>query len=108
MNIKWHVSEVPKGPYRSFHGRQWPTAFINDNPAFQIACADDYIPAHVRTGNHAELVLSVAKYEENGSWQWRRFVRRFATLAEAKVFAKNYVKNNPENYSHINKKKEVT
>lgn len=85
MKIKWKVSEVPTGMYRSFQQRAWPSAYYeNGDPVAQILCADQYIPRDVTDGNHDPLTVLVADYSVT-PWKWRKFKTHPATLAEAKA-----------------------
>lgn len=94
--VKWKVSEAPTGRYRSFERRMWPTGDIDGKAAFYIACEDSYVPANVKCGNHAELRLSVARYDEQKiGFTWFTFNKRFATLQEAKDFAQVFADKNP-------------
>lgn len=87
MKIIWKVGEAPTGSYRSFQRRAWPTGEYEDGRiGFQILCEDDYIPARVKTGDHAELSLGFMDWT-GPTPTWRRLKRRFATLAEAKSAA---------------------
>lgn len=54
--IKWKVGEKPTGMYRAFQSREWPTAcyVVGDRYAFSISCEDEYRPADVKSGKHAE------------------------------------------------------
>ena len=101
MKVKWKVSESPSGPFRSFTQRAWPSAEVNGKAAFTISCADEYVPALVKKGTHAELLLHVAVYDSEGKFKWQKFVKRFSTLTELKKFAQRYVNSREEEYSRI-------
>lgn len=95
--IKWKVSEVPNGFYRSFSKRGWPYGDINDEPAFYIGCEEAYVPSNARTGNHMALKLSFADHRQKTfGYTWMTFKKRFATLQEAKDFAQGFADRNPE------------
>lgn len=93
--LKWTVGEAPTGLYRSFFKRSWPTAQIDGRMAISLSCDDDYIPANVKTGKHAEIAIRVADYREGRSFTWRTLKARAATLAEAKEISQRFVDNNP-------------
>lgn len=99
--ITWKVAEPPSGRFRSFHKRGWPSAGIgpNSQAAISIYCEDDYRPARVKTGEHAELKVTVAEWftrEGNTpSFHWRTMKQRFATLDEAKKFATEWYLAHP-------------
>lgn len=83
IKLKWKVEPAPIGPYRSFEERAWPTAYYSNGEfAGYIHCVDEYRPAQVRTGEHAELEVWVNRYDNPGPNV--RLKARFKTLAEAK------------------------
>ena len=103
VKIKWKVSPVPTGRYRSFEVRAWPTAdYVGDYAATTILCEKEYVPADVKTGNHPPLTLLIAKWytkEERGdkaAFDWVRIKRKFPTLKEAKKFAGEFLNRHPE------------
>jgi hypothetical protein len=103
MKLKWKVSPPPTGRHRSFETRGWPTAYFqNGDPAAAIYCKDDYEPSLVKTGQHAELVVWVAKWhrQEGGgrSFKWKTLVRRANTLDAAKQLATEFFRQHPEFY----------
>jgi hypothetical protein len=82
--IKWKVAEVPTGTYRSFSGRSWPSAVYEDgSTAACLICNDEYVPAHVKTGSHSQIVIKIADHSIT-PWCWRTLKQRAFTLAEAK------------------------
>lgn len=88
MKIKWRVAAAPTGRYRSFDKRGWPMAETADKgePVFRLDCADAYVPRLVREGKHAEIEIRVrCGRKETDGWQWKRLVKRAATLDEAKA-----------------------
>jgi hypothetical protein len=98
MKIKWKVSDIPTGRYRSFEKRAWPHAYYNDkneSPMAMILCEDAYIPSEIKEGNHALLDLYVADHSIK-PWKWRKTVRQFKTLKEAKAGLLRILKSNPE------------
>lgn len=99
--IKWKVSPAPTGRYRSFERRSWPSAdyTIGGKPAAYIACEDDYRPANVREGKHAELAVMIAQWDER-TFKWRRLQQRFATLELAKSAAERFLRAHPEFWPH--------
>jgi hypothetical protein len=103
MKLKWKVSSPPTGRYRSFEKRGWPTAsFPNGDPAAAIYCKDDYEPSLAKTGQHAELVICVAKWhrKESGgrTFEWKTLVLRAATLDAAKQLVTDFFAKHPEFY----------
>jgi hypothetical protein len=98
MKIKWKVSEISKGKYRSFEKRSWPYAYYNnknESSAAMIRCEDAYISSDVKTGNHALLDLYVADHSMK-PWKWRKAVKQFKTLKEAKEGLLRILKSNPD------------
>lgn len=91
--MRWRTSEKPTGRYRSFQRRAWPSLFDGEEIKAQIRCKDDYIPAHIKDAKHSELEVWIA-VPDNGSFQWRRLIKRAKTLKEAKELGENYVRNN--------------
>ena len=94
MKITWKVAEAPTGRYRSFHKRGWPSAYMGDHPVLAIYCDDSYTPAKAKSGEHAELKVTVAQwFEREGmtpSFKWLTMKQRFATLDAAKKAATDW------------------
>lgn len=101
IKLKWEVAEAPTGMYRSFHKRNWPSAYINGKPAAHIRCEDEYIPRNVKTGNHAPLTVWIADHRASsnpngGTFKWRQLITTHATLQEAKAAAEHFLNANPQ------------
>lgn len=101
VKLKWLVAEPPSGRYRSFEKRAWPTAdyAYTDFIAARISCEDPYRQADVKTGDHSELSVYVAQWANpripgQDAWVWRKLKARFATLAEAKAAAEEFLAKN--------------
>jgi hypothetical protein len=61
IKIKWKVRPVTTGPYRSFHGRGWPSAtYTNGKPCAGIYCKESSSMGMVRDGAHSELTVAIA------------------------------------------------
>lgn len=84
------------GAYRSFQTRSWPTAEINDKPAFYISCATEYSSGAAQREEHAPLFLYCAKYNETGKFNWVRKNTPFRSIGELKKYAKTFVAENKE------------
>lgn len=99
--LKWKVAESPTGMYRAFEKRNWPSAsYPNGDPALYISCDDEYVPARVRTGEHAELHVSVAEWHvprepKKAAFTWRRMKGTFKTLDAAKAAGENLLARLP-------------
>ena len=102
MKLKWKVSDLPIGRYRSFDRRAWPMAdFKNGKTAAMITCNDEYTPSNVKTGNHSSLAVRVAcwRAQESGSGQtfyWKTLKTRSATLKDAKLLAQLFFDTNKQ------------
>jgi len=104
MKLKWQVADVPVGRYRSFEKRGWPMAYYPDGKvAARVTCADEYIPARVRTGEHSPLTISVVRYSRTpeeksreGAWRWCTLKARAPNLVEAKSIAEQFLNSYPE------------
>ena len=102
MKLKWKVSDLPVGRYRSFDSRAWPMADFEDgNTAAMITCDDEYIPAYVKTGNHSSLTIRVACWHEHESgigqtFEWKTLKTRPATLKDAKLIAQLFFDTNKQ------------
>lgn len=95
--IKWRVGAEPTGKYRGFEKRAWPSAcYDNDQETFcaGIRCDDEYIPARVKTGNHAPLKVEVRDYSRKGE-PTVVSSRTYATLKEAKAAVQSILKAYP-------------
>lgn len=98
MKIVWRVAEVPSGQYRAFVKRGWPVAYFNseDGPrAAVIMCEDEYVPAKVKTGDHAPLRISIDDYSGDKR-KMRLLKKKAATLAEAKKLVKAFYDAKPQ------------
>lgn len=101
MKIKWKVQERPTGQFASFHKRGWPDACFtdkrikNDAMCAQIFCADDYSLSVAKSGNHSELIVSIADHRST-QWVWRKLKQRCKTLDEAKALVEDFFNRNPE------------
>ena len=98
MKIIWRVQPIPVGRYRAFERRGWPIAWFNNidgPPAAMLYCEDEYRPARVKTGEHAELKISVANHSLV-KWRWRTLVKRAATLDEAKKIVEEFYRARPD------------
>jgi hypothetical protein len=95
--VVWRVAEAPTGMYRSFEHRAWPSGTYTgtDEPAVHLMCADDYVPRHIKTGQHAELTVRVADHSAKPRWQWRTLKRRCKTLQEAKELVETFLAQSP-------------
>jgi len=104
MKLKWRVSPVPTGRYRSFEKRGWPSAEYHgtDCAAVLIRCEDEYQPRAVRDGNHGPLTLYVAHWNDpaergdGAAFNWRKVKVQIATLGEAKALAFKVLTTHPE------------
>ncbi|MCR4319786.1 MAG: hypothetical protein NUV74_05545 [Candidatus Brocadiaceae bacterium] len=95
MKIKWKVSAISTGRWRSFYPRRWPMAQYEDQtPCASIYCEDGYVPSLVKTENHAPLVMMIADYSIT-PWKWRKVKITFKTLQEAKDWLSAYLAGNP-------------
>lgn len=95
VNIKWEVTPAPTGRYRSFQRRGWPVGRVNDKNRVLIDCADDYIPANVKTGKHGPLTITIDIFE-NGETRMAKMKVRADSLVEAKKQAILFFKKNPQ------------
>lgn len=107
MKIKWQVSPVATGPYKSFQHRNWPTAYICDKAGDKIiasiGCIDDYNLKRAKAGNHSPLTVRIAKWnlteEEKkkfGAFIWLKFKKQTLKLEEAKKMVEEFLKENPK------------
>ncbi|MDZ7905195.1 MAG: hypothetical protein U5N55_05035 [Cypionkella sp.] len=93
--IKWEVSPAPTGPYRSFARRGWPIGLLPNGQRVFIQCSDDYVPAKVKAGDHAELVIRLDLFID-GEMTLRTLKSHAENLAEAKQIAANFFARNPQ------------
>lgn len=104
IKLKWKVSSVPTGRYRSFDHRAWPDAtYPNGKSAASIGCTDDYTAQRAKgVDAHAELTVRIAFHHpradraEKGGRTWRTLKTRFETLAEAKKAAQVFIDGHSE------------
>lgn len=97
MKHKWKVDAKPTGRYASFDKRSWPSAdYVSEGlePCAMLLCDDEYVPANVKTGNHAPLTVCIANHNIK-PWKWRKLVKTAATLAEAKELVVEFLKQHP-------------
>ena len=100
MKIKWEASPVPTGKYRGFSTRVWPSAsFENGAYAATLSCADEYVPAKVKSGDHSEIIIRVALHGVNppeSGLKTATLKRRAATLKEAKQIVVDFYNAKPQ------------
>jgi hypothetical protein len=100
IKITWRVSSLPTGSYSWIYRRDWPKAtYAGDRLAAHIVCSDEYVPALVKTGNHAPLTVIFYDYRKpNGNCPWsrRKLKKTFNTLTEAKTAFAEFVQKFPE------------
>lgn len=100
MKIKWTVSPAPTGRYRSFFSRAWPSAsFECGSYAAVLSCVDEYVPSRVRSGDHAEIKITVALHGVKPPEEGLKTVvlkRRAKTLDEAKSIVLEFYGENPK------------
>lgn len=98
ITVKWKVSDIPTGRYRSFDERSWPTAEYSDGSnCAMLRCEDEYIPKNVKTGNHKPITVYMAKPNGN-SFNWVAMKRTCSTIKEAKSFVDMLVNIEDERY----------
>jgi hypothetical protein len=98
-NIKFQVSDVPVGLYRSFKKRGWPIASYPDTSSCaMISCDKEYVPREIREHRVFDLRVKIAVYNESGYFEWRYLGTYKRTLQEVKLFIFNYVAHHPEIY----------
>jgi len=95
VKIKWEVSPVCTGRYRTFSSRNWPIGRVNDVNRVMIRCADQYIPAKAKAGDHPPLTLVVDIFED-GKERLVTLKARPATMKDAKALALAFFKSNPQ------------
>lgn len=101
IKLKWYVQPAPTGRYRSFERRAFPSAdyigFPRALAAASLHCKDDYVPADVKVGNHAEITIRVAMWnKETNGFNWVKIEQKAKTVKEAKQVAEDFINSNPE------------
>lgn len=97
MKYKWKVEPIPTGRYRSFERRGFPDAEYNDergSPAASIDSSEDY-EYDPKIKIYKELILRVADHSVT-PWKWRKLVKRFKTIQEAKDGFEIFIGHHPE------------
>lgn len=93
IKLKWRVQPAPTGKWRSFSKRGWPSAeYDNGQMAITLICDDAYVPAKVKTGDHREITVRIAKYDGQ-RFTWHNIIKRAKTLEEAKEIAQFAIDN---------------
>ena len=97
MKYKWKVDPNPTGRYRSFERRGFPHAYYNDeheSPAAFIGSDEDweYVPKQT---TYKSLILRVADHSQT-PWKWRKIVKRYTTIQDAKDGFERILKQHPE------------
>jgi hypothetical protein len=110
MKLKWKVSEIPTGPYRSFDTRSWPSAEDEEGNSIAMILSDsEYVPKNVKTGNHLPLSLCFADYSvdkvKEGAFKWKTLKRKFNTLKEVKKYMAEFVILYPQYFPNHEKMK---
>lgn len=96
VKLKWRVGEKPTGPYRSFHKRSWPTAWLGE----QLVAALDREDGRGYWPNEAEtsvLVVRVFDYREGSvGRKSARLKARPVGVKEAKELVQRFYSANPD------------
>lgn len=93
--LKWKVDPEPKGQYRSFRKRGWPTAEYPDGEvAAQLSCEESYSGEKARDGGHSPLVIRIADHSVN-PWRWRTLMVRPTRLDVAKKLVLEALERHP-------------
>ncbi len=99
--LKWRVSSIPTGRYRSFEKRMWPSAeYQNGSPAVQLICTEPYSSRTVNADN-LEFKIGLADHsdpsnkETGAGFTWKYLKQRATSLAQAKILAQTFLQNNP-------------
>ena len=95
VKIKWEVAPVSVGRHRSFDKRDWPMGRVNGTNRVLIRCDSEYIPAHVKTGDHAPIDVLVDIFHD-GKARLQRLRGTSATLADAKARALEFFQAHPD------------
>ena len=102
MKIVWRVSEVPKGPYRSFEFRSWPFASFghpDGRPAGRIFSVDGQ-PYHGQYSRADDLGfnirVAITIVDKLGNWHWRNLVGCWRNINEAKDAVRRFYLAHPE------------
>lgn len=99
MKMHWRVQPMPKGTYRSFQFRGWPTLEYSDGRvAACITCEVGYSKHVAESGDHPPL--RVLLYDYSLGIQHRKCLlvkRSFDSLSQAKEAAVQML----EKYSHF-------
>jgi hypothetical protein len=100
VKLKWRVQPAPTGRYRSFEHRGWPSAeYPSEKTAARITCLDEYYPANVRSGSHAQLTVWIADWSagaDGSGFAWRTLKEKAKTLDEAKDLVRRAIEANPQ------------
>jgi len=96
--IVWVVSEKPKGQYRSFQGRQWPSAFLDNKDGkiiFHIVPVDKVTQYWPSLAEETELQVRIMDWRgERPIW---RVLRRVCHgVKSAKRHAVEFLELHPE------------
>ncbi len=93
--LKWTVSPVPTGRYRSFEHRSWPTADYSDTGETAVALYSDRDYSS-RDKETAQITICVADWRQDRGFTWRTLKTRATGLTEAKRLATDFLTAHPE------------
>lgn len=106
IKLKWKVSEVPTGRYRSFEHRSWPSAYFQDDrPAVCIYGDVEYSGPRARATEGLQLTICIADWSKpsnpstGNGFTWRTLKQRAISLAQAKEIAAAFLERYP-NVTH--------
>jgi len=97
MKYKWKVDPKPTGRYSSFERRGFPHAHYNDeheSSAASIGSEEDY-EYDPKIKVYKSLILRIADHSVI-PWKWRKIVKRYTTIQDAKDGFERILKQHPE------------
>lgn len=102
LKIKWKVSCVPAGRYRSFENRSWPSGQIDDHAVAHLSSDVSYSATLAQDSGEHNIHLSIADWSNYNSgdkiksaFVWKRLKQTFKTVAAAKAAAVRILQDNP-------------
>ncbi|AKA61019.1 hypothetical protein AVU33_gp66 [Enterobacteria phage JenP2] len=104
IKLKWYVDPEPTGPYRSFQRRGWPTCY-NGNPdkedcdvlATIVSLNRDGYEGHYARATDLRLKVRIY-FKIGGEHRTGLSKEEFSSIAEAKLWLKDFYKKNPQYY----------
>ena len=98
LKVVWRVSDKPTGRYRSFQGRDWPSAFLghkDGNIIFNLTPVEKGVHYYPNIAESTDLMVRIMDWRGEKPI-WLRLKRVCHGVTSAKRYAHEFLKSHPE------------